>query len=127
MLVEMDPQMSMIPMDLSLVAAKNALPPHWRPAFQNLVGFRNAVRCRTKASPDTIYSDLLAGEYAQDDLVTIGDAWLTDLIRQKAILPFEDPFPYEHLHSLPIPRYNSLCVQLVRSPAQALAAIRSTE
>ena len=123
----MDQQLSMIPIGLSVVSAKNALPPHWCRTFQTLIGSYNGVRCKTRNSLDTIYSDLLSGELPDNDLVTVGDAWLTDLIRKKAILPFDEPLSYKHLHALPTRANDRLCVQLVSPSAEALVSIRSAK
>lgn len=92
---EPDSQLTVVPIGLSIVACKNALPSNWYPTFQSLVGFKNPVKLKTKSSFDVIYKELINLKLTNMDLVTLGDAWLTSAIQTGCITPFKYPMDYQ--------------------------------
>ena len=85
-----DSELTVVPIGLSIVSSRNALPATWYPEFQKLIGLKNRVKIKTKATLDAIYKDLVDWKMAGVDLVTLGDAWLPSAIHSGCIDPFKD-------------------------------------
>ena len=94
--MDVEPELSEVPLGVSIVAAKGSLPVHWPSTFQNLIGMRNRVKLKMKPSVDDIYRELVDGKFVDVDLVTLGDAWLTSAIQSGKITPFEFPETYRY-------------------------------
>ena len=83
-----------MPIGLSIVSSRKALPTTWYPEFQKLIGYKNRVKIKTKPSLDVVYKDLINSKLADVDLVTLGDAWLSSAIQSGCITPFKDAMDF---------------------------------
>lgn len=83
-----------VPLRLSLVALRNSVPQNWITDFQKVIGSSNRVKMKTKKDLKEIFEMLGTEKGSSNDLVTIGDAWLTRAIQLNYLKPLEDADKY---------------------------------
>lgn len=83
-----------VPLRLSLLALQNSVPQSWIQDFQKVIGTSNKVKMKTKKNLGEIFGMLATEKGSSNDLVTIGDAWLTRAIQMKYLKPLEDADKY---------------------------------
>lgn len=86
-----------VPVGMSILTVKRSVPATTIKDFQRLVGRANQVKIKTKKDLREVYKELRTGKTSGVDLVTIGDAWMTNAIQNKYIQPLADADKYRYL------------------------------